>query len=199
MMKKRAKDRARRKVRAGTGWPGPHGAKKRILEARNYPIYECLINRGWKERGLADILISRRQPDGNILFGVYLVDVFCLGLKNTFCNADIPVSVYRAKLRDPLERKEGLVECPTSLAHAIIYGGIEYASRFGFSSQEDFKLSKYVLEEKDSVQPLEEIEFGKGGRPFFIAGPNGDAARIMRQLERTAGEGNFDYLYGGSL
>lgn len=196
-MKKRAKDRARRKVRAETGRPGPRSAKKKILEARNCPIYECLINPGWKDRGLAHILISRRQPDGNILFGVYLVDVFCMGLKNTFCNADMPVSVYRAKLRGPLERKEGLVECPASLARAIIYGGIEYASRFGFAPQKDFELSKYVLEDESSVEPVEEIEFGKDGRPLFIAGPHDDVDRIMRRLERTAGEGNFDYLYGG--
>jgi len=195
-MKKRTKDRARRKVRAGTGRPGPQSSKKRIIEAGNCPIYECLINPGWKDRGLAHILVSRRQPDGNILFGVYLVDVFCLGLKNTFCNADMPVSVYRAKLRDPLERKEGLVECPASLARAIIYGGIEYASQFGFRPQKDFELSKYVLEDESSVEPVEEIEFGKGGRPLFIAGPHDDVDRIIRQLERTAGDGNFDYLYG---
>lgn len=199
MMKKRRKDRARRKAQPGSRRPGWGSARTRILEAGTYPIYECLISPGWKDSGLAHILISRRQPDGNILFGVYLVDVFCLGLKNTFCNADMPVSVYRAKLRNPLEREEGLVECPISLAHAIIYGGIEYASQFGFGAQEDFELSKYVLGEKGSVQPLEEVEFGKGGRPLFVAGPHDDVDRITRQLERTVGEGNFDYMYGGSL
>ena len=60
--------------------------KKKILQARGYPIHECRINPSWQKKGLATILISRRQPDGNLAFGIFLVDIFCLGLKNTFCN-----------------------------------------------------------------------------------------------------------------
>jgi len=38
------------------------------------------------------------------------------------------------------------------------------------------------------------IEFGKEGKPLFINGPHDNVQAILRQLMRTAGEGNFDYI-----
>ena len=38
------------------------------------------------------------------------------------------------------------------------------------------------------------IGFGYQGKPQFIQGPNDDAARIMKKLNRTAGRGGFDFI-----
>ncbi|MCU0915929.1 MAG: hypothetical protein MUC88_15415, partial [Planctomycetes bacterium] len=80
LMKKRQKDKIRRGVRLEAIPYSTLDARKKIHLARQYPLYECLINASWKQKGLATILVSRRQPDGNLLFGVYLVDILCLGL-----------------------------------------------------------------------------------------------------------------------
>lgn len=195
LMKKRQKDKARKRKQAQTAPPSSFSLKNTIFMARKFPVYECLINSSWNESGLADILISRRQPDGNLLFGVYLVDLFCLGLKNTFCNADFPVSNYKTGLRSKMCREHEMVECPLPLAHRIIYGSIEYAAQFGFKPNKDFKLSQYVLEDKNSIEPCEAIEFGKDGKPFFVAGPDDNAERIIKQLESIVGKGNFEFMY----
>jgi hypothetical protein len=195
LMKKRQKDRSKRKKRAGSTAFSFLSRKKMILRARSLPIHECLINPSWKQDGLATILVSRKQPNGNILFGVYLVDVGCLGLKNTFCNADFPLWRYETDVRTRIHPHEELVECPIPLAHHIIYGGIDFASRYGFEPNEDFELSQYVLEDRDSIGPCEGIEFGKDGQPCYISGPDDDVEHIMRQLESTAGEGNFKFMY----
>ena len=68
--------------------------KRNIYQSRRWPINECIINYSWKRNGLANILISRVQPDDRFVIGAYLVDIFCLGLKNTFCNADITTTIY---------------------------------------------------------------------------------------------------------
>jgi hypothetical protein len=195
LMKKRRKDQARQSKRVVTDALVFASRKNKILQARDFPIFECLINPSWKEDGLATILLSRQQPDGNILFGVYLVDVYCLGLKNTFCNADFPLWKYQTQVRTTVNPKERLVKCPVPLAHGIIYGGIEFASQFGFKPNEDFQLSQYVLEDRNSVEPCEEVEFGKNGQPFYIAGPDDDVEYVMGQLESRVGPRNFKYLY----
>jgi len=195
LMKKRQKDKERKKRRA---WAEPFSfasAKSKILQARNFPIYECLINPSWREDGLATILLSRQQPDSNILFGVYLVDIFCLGLKNTFCNADFSLWKYQTHVRTMVNPKEELVQCAIPLAHRIIYGGIEFAGQLGFEPNEDFQLSQYVLEDRNSIEPCDEVEFGKDGQPFYIAGPDDDVEYVMRQLESKAGRENFKFLY----
>ena len=195
LMKKRQKDKARKKKLTGSAPFALLSVMKKIQTARKLPIYECLINPSWREKGLAIITVSRLQPEGDFLFGVYLVDIFCLGLKNTFCNADFSEWRYKTELLNKTYREEDPAECSISLTHHIIYGGIEYAAQFGFRANKDFKLSQYVLEEKNSVEPCEDIEFGKDGRPFSIAGPDDDVEYIMRQLDSAVGEGNFDFIY----
>ncbi len=76
----------------------------------------------------------------------------------------------------------------------MIYGSIEYAAQFGFTPQEDFALSQYVLAPRGELEEPYHLTFGKNGKPFFIAGPYDNAARILRQLEKNPGPGKFDYF-----
>jgi hypothetical protein len=39
-----------------------------------------------------------------------------------------------------------------------------------------------------------QLTFGREGKPFYVAGPRDNVQRILRQLEKTAGPGNFDYI-----
>ncbi len=162
-------------------------SKNIIIKSRGLPIYECIINSSWKEVGLANILISRQQPDGNLVFGSYLVDIFCLGLKDTFCNANFTLSRYENELKANKYFGEDIIDCPVSLAHQIIYGGIKYASKLGFKPQKDFGLSKYVLEKKSKIEKeyVNELEFGKDGKPFLFLGPYDDAELIAKKLKRN--------------
>jgi len=194
LLRKRRKDKERRKTFLAQASSTPSSARSKILGARNLPIHECLINPTWKEHGLANILIARRQSNGKLLFGAYLVDCYCLGLKNTFCNADLSPAKYSELVRR--QYVDGTpMDCPIDLAHTIIYGGIEYAEQLGFQPNKDFRLSRYVLEDKDSIEPCEGVEFGRDGKPFFIAGPDDDVKRIMKQLESRLGHGNFEFMY----
>jgi hypothetical protein len=196
LLKKRRREKAKRKAGAGRTLSEYQEVKAAIRHARRCPVYECLISKGWRDSGLAQILLSRRQPNGRIVFGVYLVDVLCLGLKNTFCNANFPEWKYRAEAIRGLTRGEDLVECPLDLAHTIIYGAIDYAARLGFQPNEDFDISRHVLEERDGFQWQDDVEFGRDGQPCFIAGPNDDLAEIMRQLDAATGEAASGYAPG---
>ncbi len=195
-MKKRLKDKARKKRQEASVPYTLLSVKRKILTSRELAICECLINPSWKEDGFATILLSRRQYDGTIVYGMYLVDILCLGLKNTFCDADTPLSIYETKIRSSINSKEELVECSIALAHHIIYGAIEFAAQFGFKPHEDFELSQYVLEDINSIEPCEDIEFGKDGKPFYVSGPYDDVEYITRQLQSKAGDGNFDFVVG---
>jgi hypothetical protein len=194
LMKKRSKDQARKRRAAQAGGALGPDPRKRLLAGRELPLHECLINAGWKERGIANIIISRRQPDGKITFGVYLVDIFCLGLKSSFGNVDFSELRYESELKARAMPDVSLVECAPDLAHHIIYGGIDYAARFGFKPDPDFKWSQGVLDERGLHEPLPEVEFGKDGKPLFISGPHDNMDRIIRQLEATAGSGNFEFI-----
>jgi hypothetical protein len=166
-----------------------------VRQARSYPLDGCWIQKDWKESGLAVIVIARRQPNGNIVFGNYLVDYYCLGLKNTYCNADVaPGEFQHSTLPRMFEHVGQFVEVSPALAHELIYGAIEYADRYGFKPQRDFRDSQYVLDLPGEHPRSGKVEFGKDGKPLYISSPYDNADRIIQQLMRTAGAGNFDYL-----
>jgi len=53
-------------------------------KARMLPIYECWLNNDWEVSGAASIIIARRHTNENITFYLYLVDLYCLGVKDSF-------------------------------------------------------------------------------------------------------------------
>lgn len=192
MFKRRTASNTQRRAQRASSAASP---LHHIRQARNYPLEGCWIQKGWQDGGLAVIVIARRQPNSNIVFGNYLVDYYCLGLKNTYCNAEVaPGEFRRSTLPRMYENAGQPLEISPALAHEIIYGAMEYADRFGFKPQRDFHDSKQVLDLPGEHPRSGQVEFGKDGKPFYMSGPYDNADRIIQQLTRTAGVGNFNYL-----
>ena len=194
LLKKRRKEKERRKKRARSSDSSEYSHRVRLIKnAKSYPLHECLIDKEWQDRGLAQILLSRRQPNNKLIFGVYLVDIYCLGLKNTFCNANISLEEYQ-KLKLATFEETVLVPCSQGKVCKIIFGAIEYSRRLGFKPQKDFDLSQYVLEELQNNDCDLTLEFGKDGKPFYIAGPDDDFETIIETLRKNVGEDNFHFI-----
>lgn len=158
---------------------------------RSLSLEACYINEGWEQAGIADIIVVRSKKSGKKVIGVYLVDVYCLGLKNTFYRIDMPDD----EIEDIVTGINGdtvHLKTDPDLAFNIIYGGIEYAEDLGFSPHKDFKVSEYLLPDVEDV-PYIDIEFGRNGRPFFMAGPHDNTGKIINTLNKTIGEGNYDF------
>jgi hypothetical protein len=190
-LRKQARDRRdHKRARVAT----PSTALHHIRQAHAYPLEGCWTMRDWEENGLAVVIVARRQPDGNILFGSYLVDYYCLGVKDAYYNADIPPGMFRRDYLPKMLRGEKPVEISPALAHELIYGSIDYAAQFGFKPHSDFKVARHILDPADAHPHSGTVTFGKDGKPLFIAGPYDNSDAILRQLTRTAGEGNFHYL-----
>ena len=75
----------------------------------------------------------------------------------------------------------------------MIYASIDYAAQFGFEPQQDFALTQHLLIPRGELEEPYALHFGKHGKPFSIAGPHDQTGRILRQLEKTAGPGNYHY------
>ena len=116
------------------------------------------------------------------------------GLKDTYYNAGIPPGKFRRDFLPKMIRTGSPVDISPALAHEIVYGGIEYSAQFGFRPHADFKRSQYILDPPDRHPRSGKVGFGHEGKPFYIEGPYDDIDAILRQLTRTADEGNFHYL-----
>ncbi|MEZ4888229.1 MAG: hypothetical protein R3E32_26100 [Chitinophagales bacterium] len=193
-----AKNRNKRKKSSG-GAPVKLPPQKYIqTRARKLPFYKCFVNTDWDDTGMAIVIVSRQQGGDKLVVGLYLVDTWCLGLKDThyhfrmdnfeFDN-DLLLDIYNSK---HLEVKE----IDSEYAQNIIYGAIEYAEDLGFSPHKDFKLTEYILDPSDSIEVID-LEFGKDGMPLYVNGLNDNVEKIIATLERNVGLGNFHYTIGG--
>ena len=168
------------------------GPRYYLNHAREYPILGSWIMEGWRGSGITSVVIARQQSPDKVIFATYLVDFYCLGVKDALCNADFPLKRFNNNLPDLCSGKPEA--CDIGLAHELVYGAIEFARRYGFEPHPDFRLASMVLDPREAHPSKHQLEFGKDGKPLFIAGPYDDARAIVNQLGRTAGEGNFDYL-----
>ncbi len=182
-----------------------HGKVVQMLSPENYirkkartlPINQCLVNEDWEEHKMAQVLVARRHTTGNMTLCFYLVDLMCLGVKDTYFQFNIPFSDY-LELVDDANTQMPRVEISYELAHNIVHAGLEFAEEYGFKPHKDFtSVTRFMLEEDTEDIELIEIECGLNGQPAYMRGPYDDdakATKIIAQLERTAGPGNYSVL-----
>ena len=152
-----------------------------LKNAAQYPVCACRINESWQWEGLATLIIVRQLPNSKVIFGSYLIDTLCLGLKNTFFNANVTYSSIEALLsKSPVE----MIAIDYEDARSIIFGGIEYAAGLGFEPDSDWEECKHIVEPERPFEP--KFEFGKNGQPLYMQGPNDDPDKILAMLNKKA-------------
>jgi hypothetical protein len=170
----------------------PISLKTYIIErARKLPIYKCW-SIGNDESGMKQIIVSRQKANGKLIVGFYLIDSFCLGLKDTFYREFEDEDEVIEALSDAIFDEIDFEEIDANYAQNFIYGGIEYAEDLGFTPAKDFNITEYLLDEVDDIEYID-IEFGKNGKPFYVPGENDDIEKNLKILENNVGSGNFEY------
>jgi hypothetical protein len=142
---------------------------------------------------MATVVISKKMPSGKFIISSYLLDTFCLGLKNTMYKFAVDDLEYDSFIGSHSESST-LVNCELNYAHNLIYGAIDYAEELGFSPNKDFKITEHLLDTDLIDDGIDELEFGKDGKPFFVPGPSDDIKRITGILERNVGAGNYEFI-----
>ena len=68
--------------------------------------YEAYIGKNWKDLGLTTVLVARIRDATTAECGVFLVDLFCLGIKDAIYETDLTESQLRdfIKANSPKER-----------------------------------------------------------------------------------------------
>ena len=176
--------------------------REALLESvREMPFVGCWRHKGWQEMGITSILLARAQDDSHIIYAVYLVDLYCLGIKDAFVR-----NVSRSTLKRHVQKTfQGEEEpCDIDFAHQLIYGAMEFAHKYGFEPHPDFyrEGADKILDPPGTHPEIHNIEFGKDGEPFYVAGPHDSPAfvrYVIQTLQRTAPEtGNYIVQIGGS-
>jgi hypothetical protein len=198
--KKLEQKKKKRQLVKKTGSMG-FGARISAASYAKYPIYEWLVPSGLFETGLGTIIATRRPPSGEIAVGAFVVDVFCLGVKNAFFKV-VSEEVYHNTIKPRfVESHEGqqFENTHPSCVRKIIDGAVHYADELGFPPHPDYRSAKLIFGDIDAGACPVKYVFGQDGLPMYIRGPNesiSQAKKIVAQLAKRCGEGNYHYLVG---
>lgn len=177
------------------------------------PVVGCWISPGWSEglmfeghpewrRGADDevggasgavlVMVARRHRRRTVSICGYLVDVWCLGVKDALG----PRVVDEGELQGILDDFFGAygadpLDAPLELTQELVLGAVDYARELGFEPHPDFALARAHL---GSWSGPAEIRFGRDGKPYFIQGPADDTERIMATLRDSVGEDGFHFI-----
>jgi hypothetical protein len=172
------------------------GLAARVEAAAKYPILDARITEDVWTQGMGWVLISRLLPNGSVAAVIFLVDRYCLGVKNVIVEI-VGRFTYDSKLlREMLGRFESVEVAPAKV-RKFVEDAVAYAQELGFPPHPDYQTAKLIFGDIDASACQETFEFGKNGQPFFIAGPSDTPARckhILNTLTRTCGPDNFKFL-----
>ncbi len=196
-----ARRKARRKeAKAARQSSSPNFSGSSLSLVSHYPVYECRMPTRLFEMGIGNVVFARRLPSGTISMAVFLLDVFCLGVKDALWRT-VEAGKY-AEMIAKLAHDGPLENIDPACARKLIEGAIEYAAQFGLRPHSDYKQAEKIFGDADAAACPLSFKYGHGGKPFYISGPNDSPARarqVASMLEQHCGPDGFEYVVTGEL
>lgn len=141
-----------------------------------WPVIQCFMGDNWKEQGMGSVSIVRKMPHGPLCLAVYLIDTWCLGVKDAFFKTNLSEQEVNDTLRGQ-RASQPMIKVSYKDARCFILGGLAYAQSIGIPPHKDWELAKYAIE---AHLPFEnKFVFGKDGLPFYVNGPY-DSAQVKK-------------------
>jgi hypothetical protein len=182
--------------RAVTGTSGP-------AAYANLPIHECLVPGALFDLGIGDVLFTRRLPGNQVAASLFLVDVFCLGVKNAMFVC-LDEAVYERQIKANIinnPAQGGLHPAEPACIRALVEGAVAYAADLGFSPHRDYRDAGKLFGRVDAASCSSRFEYGNDGKPFYVRGPRESISRareIVEQLHRRCGADRYHYVIEGA-
>ncbi|KKK83308.1 hypothetical protein LCGC14_2794680, partial [marine sediment metagenome] len=79
LQRRKAREKAKRKVLARRG---PDTLAARIQRTAAAPILHCCATDMLWDQGMSNVLVSRELDNGSVAYAMFLVDTYCLGVKD---------------------------------------------------------------------------------------------------------------------
>lgn len=157
---------------------------------------EAYVSSNLFEAGIGHVAVARFRGSGDAEIGVFLLDTFCLGVKDAFFTRTSAVEYDRSILERIIPAANRQQLDPPS-ARKLVEGAVAYAQSLGLAPHPDYKQGCRVFGGIKTSDSTATFAFGKDGKPFYVQGPHDSFAkclRIMNQLRTRCGKDGFDFL-----
>ncbi len=161
---------------------------------RSVKIAQCYMTgeAGWDE-GEGYVVVIREHTGGKKSFAVYLVDRWCVGVKDTFFNVRVGDDVVEDML-SRMNRFGTMDMVSYEQAHNMVWGAVAFAEEAGIKPCKDFAVSQYYLEEDTDDVPLIEYDYGLDGKYYLVAKDNLELSKYLQPMRKNLAEGDYEYV-----
>jgi hypothetical protein len=194
-----AKAARRKKVLAERHRTAPAMAKRSLAqEVRQWadaPLHACLVQDGLFDQGNGMLILARRTASGGLAAAVFLLDVFCLGVKDSVFRR-FGASEFDAFV-SAMEGEAPFVPVEPAYARKLLRDLVAYGRSIGFEPPADYAAIESLFGDVSPDDCEIPFRFGRGGKPVYIPGPTETRAQIRRrmdQLRRHLGENGFEFM-----
>jgi hypothetical protein len=173
------------------------GIGERMTAATKYPVLDALVTEDFWTQGMGWVLLSRELPGRMVAVAVFLLDRYCLGVKNAMAQINSR-SEYEREFLHKMNVTFSSRRMSPADVRKLVEEAVEYARDLGLPPHPDYQKARLLFGDIDAGQSTEVFEFGKDGKPFFVNGPNDTPERcrqIISTLTYSCGEGNFESMF----
>jgi len=165
-------------------------------KARQLSIYKCYkLENNIDDRELA-ILVIRQHPQGTFTYAGYMIDRWCLGIKDSMWQFSIDKEDLQADLALWSHHPMSLTEIDYVEAHNWVYGALAFAEEAGIKPCKDFQLTQFILAPDDDEVELREYDFGHDGKYCLAVKDNLEASKYIPILDKNLGKGQYSVQIG---
>jgi hypothetical protein len=196
LAKQKAKRAEKRRQVARTNSANP---AIRFQSAASWPIIATLEPASLWTQGIGNMTIARRAPNGRIVVAAFLVDVYCLGVKDALWK-ECGEAEYKTMLARLTSSGGPNRDISPERFSKLVHCAVDYAQSLGLPPHPDFHVARHLMDGIDPSLCDDEFEFGKDGKPFYFAGPNDSQAKARMVAERVnAAGGHYVVPIGGPM
>lgn len=165
----------------------------RLAAAAEWPLVAALEPVRLWDAGIGNLIIARRAPGGRIVMAAYLVDAFCLGVKDAFWK-EVSETEFKSVVAKLAVNGGPQREIAPERFAKLVYCAVDYAQSLGVGPHADFHAARHLMDGIDPSLCADEFEFGRDGKPYYIVGPHDSPALARRLANRVHAAGGHYFI-----
>jgi len=166
----------------------------RVRRAAAAPIETCVVTAQLFETGIGQLMVARSLPSGLLAVAIFLLDPYCLGVKDVFFREMTREDFAFAQ--ESTSQVQSFADIDPGQARRLVKESAAYAESLGLSSPGDLPAIEGIFGDTPAADG-DAFIFGQNGKPLYVSGPNdtpAKARRIMAILTRRLGPEGFHYI-----